>query len=332
MKHLDHWRAVIACIFLISLCVLGCSKEEITEDNILSQQAPLGYADNFYGVSFINPQKGWAVGYYGLVAYTEDGGKTWSRQNCDTQDPLFRVNFVDENNGWIVGKFARIHHTSDGGKSYSIQESPVEEDFFDVSFVDAQNGWVVGTFGTILHTSDGGKTWERQGEEGVDKIYNTVFFADKNHGWIGGEFATILRTEDGGAHWEETEVPLDTGYSIFGMHFSDHNTGVAVGMDGAILVTEDGGATWELINSPVRDHLFGVSSVNTNAWAVGLRGRFLLTDQANLKNWVLPAEAFQIKYWLNDICFVDENHGWMVGAHGVIRRTTDGGKTWMIRE
>jgi len=332
MKHLGYWKTALASLFIVSLCVLGCSQQEVVEESTSPQNAPLGYADNFFGISLVDSQKGWAVGDYGLVAHTEDGGKTWNRQQCNTEAPLYSVDFVDENNGWIVGKFAKVFHTSDGGTSYSEQKTPVEEDLFDVSFVDAQNGWIVGTFGTILHTADGGQTWEKQGEEGVDKIYNSICFVDKNYGWAAGEFATILHTEDGGVTWEEQSVPLDTGYSIFRICFSSQEKGVAVGMDGAILVTEDGGVTWELVNPVADDHLFGVSLIDSNGWAVGLRACYLRTDGSNLKNWVLPQEEFYIKYWLHDIKFVDENHGCMVGAHGIIRRTTDGGKTWLMRE
>jgi len=68
------------------------------------------------------------VGDYGLVAQSEDGGKAWTRQHCNTEAPLYSVDFVDENNGWIVGKFAKVFRTSDGGKSYREQQIPVEED------------------------------------------------------------------------------------------------------------------------------------------------------------------------------------------------------------
>ena len=39
--------------------------------------------------------------------------------------------------------------------------------------------------------------------------------------------------------------------------------------------------------------------------------------------------AWQDDAELTDVCFVNRNAGWAVGAQGVILRTTDGGKTWL---
>ncbi len=41
----------------------------------------------------------------------------------------------------------------------------------------------------------------------------------------------------------------------------------------------------------------------------------------------LPA-SWQAEAGLNDVCFVDRQHGWTAGDHGTILRTTDGGETW----
>ena len=332
LKNLILKIVFCGCI-LSTVLALSCSQktkiDEINPSCLIGSSSAIGVYDNFYSVSFVNPQKGWAVGYYGLIAYTEDGGKTWSRQESNTNDPLFSVKFVDEKNGWIVGKFGRILNTTDGGKTYITQSTNgVKEDLFDVFFVDRENGWSVGTFGTILHTSNGGKSWEKQGEE-TDKIYNAVFFVDKDHGWIVGEYATILRTKDGGVNWEKLNPPIEEGVSLFDVCFSDKNTGIAVGMDGVILLTKDGGDNWEVCNSPVNSHLFGISIIGNKGWACGLNGSYIYSN--DLKNWNMPSQEFELKFWLSDIHFFDEKYGWMVGAHGIIRRTVDGGKTWIER-
>jgi photosystem II stability/assembly factor-like uncharacterized protein len=329
MKSHRHWKT-LAGLFVVCgiLAVLTPKVGEAQQDYGQANQ-PIGYNDSFYSVSFVNTQKGWSCGYYGLMVHTEDGGKTWVRQNSGTRDALFGLDFVDENNGWAVGDFGKILYTADGGKTFTEQKSNFENQLFAVSFADAKNGWAVGMLSTILHTADGGKTWEKQGPEG-DVAYNDVNFVDAQCGWIAGEFGTIMHTEDGGVTWEKQPVPLNEEYALWGIRFTDRNTGVAVGMDGVILITADGGKTWQACEGKGKDNFYGVAIKGNKAWACGLRGSYEMTNQG-LCDWVEPPAGglrMMLKYWYSDLDFVDDNNGWLVGAHGILWRTTDGGKSW----
>jgi len=44
--------------------------------------------------------------------------------------------------------------------------------------------------------------------------------------------------------------------------------------------------------------------------------------------WELQYQAPGPENYLTDVCFVDENHGWVVGYHSTILATADGGGTW----
>ncbi len=55
--------------------------------------------------------------------------------------------------------------------------------------------------------------------------------------------------------------------------------------------------------------------------------RYALADNA-IATESLPI-AWQDDAELTDVCFVNRNVGWAVGAQGLILRTTDGGKTWL---
>src|ERR1700687_2046780 len=58
----------------------------------LENPSPVG--DDLFGVSFVNAQQGWAVGGFGDIVHTMDGGVNWDIQIVDTSVDLFSVKFV----------------------------------------------------------------------------------------------------------------------------------------------------------------------------------------------------------------------------------------------
>ena len=69
----------------------------------------------FSDAHFVNAAKGWAAGYWGVVAYSIDGGVTWSEQSTPTQNWLTSIHFINSDVGWAVGQFGTIIKTITGG-------------------------------------------------------------------------------------------------------------------------------------------------------------------------------------------------------------------------
>lgn len=78
-------------------------------------------------VSFTDPQHGWAVGDFGVILHTDDGGQHWSPQASGVTCTLTSVCFVDARIGWAAGgmAFPYLHDstglvlsTRDGGASW----------------------------------------------------------------------------------------------------------------------------------------------------------------------------------------------------------------------
>ena len=75
----------------------------------------------------------------------------------------------------------------------------------------------------------------------------------------------------------------------------------------------------------------GLPFFKTMVMLVGLLGTFLggwqTANADGLLDEALPA-SWQSEAALNDVCFIDRQHGWAAGDHGTILRTSDGGETW----
>ncbi|TMA64075.1 MAG: hypothetical protein E6J69_15980, partial [Deltaproteobacteria bacterium] len=66
--------------------------------------AAVALRDNLYDVKALDAREAWAVGNFGAIYYTADGGKTWQPRESGTKSPLFGVDFAGRRDGWVVGK------------------------------------------------------------------------------------------------------------------------------------------------------------------------------------------------------------------------------------
>lgn len=290
---------------------------------------------SMHAVHFNNTNEGWAVGDWGLIVHTTDGGQSWERQESGVSNWLGGVQFVDANTGWVIGSVGTILHTTDGGLTWTIQNSPVAVDLRGLSFVDSQRGWI-GLPDSVLRTTDGGATWVKVGS-GVSAQVLDIQFLDENNGALisnsgspsGGH---ILRTTDGGITWIPTFCSRPG--SIFpcekhfrALHFPTRTFGVAVGgwVNPQFYLTNDGGASW--VQQETEITFAQPESVyfldENNGWAVGYYqcGYVHTTDGG--RTWTK----------LNDLCagdiqFVTANKGFAAGQGFGVRLSIDGGYTW----
>ncbi len=183
-------------------------------------QNPLPCGNRLNDVCFTSPNTGIAVGDFGTILRTTDGGINWVLQASGTARNLNAVSFADDSNGMIAtapsdflegGGIVLI--TTDGGKNWASQSIDTTRTFLeDVSYTDANNGVVVGS------------QWD-----GVENK------------------AIVLRTTNGGDNW--IAQPIGSSQSLTGVCFTDANNGIAVGegwsgFGGIVLITSDGGRNW----------------------------------------------------------------------------------------
>ena len=214
--------------------------------------------DDLFSVFFADGEYGWSCGRWGTILHTTDGGKTWSVQDSGTRNTLGGIYFVDRQNGWAVGNMGTIIHSSDGGKTWEKQDSPVDFYHMDVCFASSLKGWIVSEQTHILVTEDGGNTWEVQFSD-EDYILKSISFFGESHGFAVGEFGHIYHTQDGGKNWEKqaggAEIN-DIGDLVgepylFDVVMTDETTAWAVGIEGRVILTENGGDTWTPVETGV---------------------------------------------------------------------------------
>ena len=196
------------------------------------------------------------------------------------------------------------------------------------------------TLTAIISQAQSGWIAKRIGSGGKD--LNAVYFTDAKHGWVGGDSGFLCHTEDGGATWAER--PIMTQDSINDIHFVSKDRGFVLA-GGSIFSTDDGGQTWREANKFSPPDFQGATpelySLRFNGkkrgWVVGsvsrgdtIAGSILAITRDGGVSWELLHAPTQ--HELIHIDFVDEKHGWIVGADGTILRTEDAGDSWTKQE
>jgi len=142
-------------------------------------------------VQFLDTLNGWAVGRFGEVLRSADGGMTWTRVSVPvgTAVDFTSLSFVDATTGWVVGRDGLILHTRDGAETWVQQTSEFTDDLLAVQFVDTLAGWTIGSTSdnssVVLRTRNGGVSWLVE-HEVVGLRLSALFVADSTRAWAAG--------------------------------------------------------------------------------------------------------------------------------------------------
>lgn len=197
-------------------------------------------------VHFTDDRNGWAVGHWGVVLHTTDGGETWALQAADLANdrPLYSVYFSDAQHGVAVGLWSRMMRTTDGGAHWQDVKLPAPEDggradrnLFHV-FADARGHlFVTAEAGMVLRSSDAGATWQYLNTGYAGSLWAGVALKDGGL-LVGGLRGTLMRSDDDGQSW--SKLPVAISRSITGLAQDGRGRVYASGVDGLWLQSADG--------------------------------------------------------------------------------------------
>jgi photosystem II stability/assembly factor-like uncharacterized protein len=324
---------------IILLCFINPSFPQSIDGDSWKWQYPKPQGNTLRDIYVFNQNTAIAVGDFGTVIKTANGGTNWDVQHHvgGTDVGLNCVHFIDELNGWAVGGNVLLK-TGDGGKTWYQLKTDTTLGYNSVYFIDADTGFVFGEDGIILRTTNGGISWDTHSIDDYIGLYldvfrfNAVMFVDKQtgfligYGYYGNE---IYKTTDCGRTWQWNEqIIMPKIYTdLKDINFIDKNNGFIVSDAGIFLKTTDGGNSWQRDSIVLAGYSVFFTDTITG-WVATWEGYILKTTDGGT-NWTAINSNPITNNGLLKVRFYDQNYGWFIGGAGTIYRTTDAGNNWI---
>lgn len=247
-----------------------------------------------------------AVGGRGLIALSDDTGKSWRQAVAPVASDLVAVQFVTPQLGWATGHDGVVLHSADGGLTWSkqldgrgfaklmidhftakvaagdagaqhyldeVQRNFVngpEQPFLGVWFDNEKDGFVTSAFGMMLATHDGGKTWESWMErvDNDDLLHLNSIYGVDGQVYVASEKGTVFRLDRA----KQRFVALRTGYagSFFGV-VGTGNLVLAHGLQGTVYRSLNRGESWQKVETELNA---GITTAATSE-----NGRIVIATQ-----------------------------------------------------
>jgi photosystem II stability/assembly factor-like uncharacterized protein len=117
----------------------------------------------FTAVRFVDELNGFAVGEFGTVMVSSDGGDNWEhREPIPNEFYPMAADFLDAQHGWVGGLDGVIWHTADGGESWQRQETVTTAPIYNIHanghgvFAVGGSAKLVELKGDTWHSFEGG--------------------------------------------------------------------------------------------------------------------------------------------------------------------------------
>lgn len=260
-------------------------------NNSWHRQNPLPQGNNPQSVTCVEANTCYAVGNFGTILKTQNGGSDWEVQTSGTSLKLnsiycsailvcYAVSEIDRNTGNPA-----ILTTDDGGSQWSSLPLLVNYNLDSISCIDTLNCYTVSKNGNSLATFDGWHSWSQLNLANRSSIacpQAGVCFAVGANGYIS-------YTTDRGVTWNSLTISNVQSFSSISCTDSNHCMVVADNYYGygSIYGTSDGGINWVYYTPTVISPLFAVNCKSpTFCVASGYRGAVLVTQDGGA-NWTI---------------------------------------------
>lgn len=243
-----------------------------------------------------------AVGTFGLIALSDDEGKTWRQAVGPTSVMLTAVNFVNEKKGFAAGHDGVILATTDGGETWkrSFDGNRANQQVLAAAQknLDAVKASARGPKAEeqILAADDQLASAEAAVKTGPSRAFLDIDFVDEQNGWAVGAFGQLFATTNGGGDWLYIGDRLQNpeGLHLNSVTVAESGELLVGGEMGTVFRSPDRGATWQRLETGYIGHIYGalrlppIGGTPASIFAYGFKGNAFRSND-NGRSWVKVA-------------------------------------------
>ena len=179
------------------------------------QNLPESVVEPLLDVWFADEQRGIAIGAFGRVLTTEDGGDSWQAGSIDDREP--HANAIaqgPEQALYIAAEFGTLFRSIDLGRSWTALPVPNGGSLFGILALGDGSLLAHGLGGRLLRSTDGGLGWAEIETGSADTLVAGLLRHDGTV-LLGGLRGTLLISRDGGRTFEAKWRPGRQAISAF---------------------------------------------------------------------------------------------------------------------
>lgn len=150
-------------------------------------------------VWFRNADEGWAVGAYGMIVHTNDGGRNWEYVSALVNPDRLHLNAVlglSDGTLLVAGEGGQLHRSVDAGAHWQPPQQLTQASIYKLMQLANGNLLALGFGGTLMTSQDLGLTWEKIKTPVPIGLYGGRQLAD-GAVVLSGQGGTLLYSSDG---------------------------------------------------------------------------------------------------------------------------------------
>jgi photosystem II stability/assembly factor-like uncharacterized protein len=239
-------------------------------------QARVPVSVTLTAVYFADTRHGWAVGHYGAILMTTDGGAIWTRSATG-------LDVIAQLNEQAQQTLVDTPQTSADALKQKVaavyQGDGPSKPFLAVGRC-GQGVIAVGHQDMAMFSNDNGKTWQEwtaqfDAVSGFHDIYKVLSEGDST--FLIGENGYLIRSTEGCRNFVAVAGPYNA--TLFGGLLLKQGGLMVFGLDGGAYYSPDNGNTWQTLAAPDDAVLVAGATLPSGRVLLGtIRGAMLLSD------------------------------------------------------
>lgn len=284
----------------------------------------------FSGVTFLDANRGIAVGEKGKIYLTQDAGRSWTAQNSGTAEDLTAIKRTRSGVLFIIGANGLVLRSANQGSTWTKLNLGITSELYSISIPHEDSVWIGSETGRVFFSANKGNTWSSISTPFSASVAALV--VEKSGQWLlAGPNGIAAKSDDFGK--TVSLFNLGTTADLTDIRSFPPNPSILLvaASDGKVHISTDSGGNFASVNYGTEQSP-GFSRISISPdnriFAVGKSGSLIRSVNEG-RTWTTALMGRQSDFVTLDM--ESANYGFFGGSDGKIFLTTNGANSLINR-